>query len=517
INRGGETSNVVTIKYNSGGQEVWRNRFDTQTSYGLERAEELELDCQGNVFVAGNVKIESGPDENLVLKINNVGLTQWVKRWSASNYAANEIVSALKADCSGNVVVTGITNINNEINNNDAYTLKLNPATGQTLWSQIYDEVLPEDYQGDNKLMLDAAGNIYVGTTSQIFSNYNLVIHKYSPIGQTLWKYQYDNPDNGYDGFIDWRRDRSAPTMLIDAQGNVYFAGESAIPGESFNLIAGKISTPQSARVPFDFDGDGRADQAVFRLSNGAWHLLRSTAGYTAFGFGLGTDKLTPADYDGDGKADVGVFRNGNWYSLDSSTGQFRAVQFGQAEDVPIPADYDNDGRADIGVFRPSNGVWYRLQSINGFTATQFGQSGDVPVAADYDGDGKSDIAVFRPTNGTWYIIRSRDGFSAAQFGQSGDKPVAADYDGDGRTDIAVFRPQNGAWYLLRSTAGYTGYAFGLGTDIPVPADYDGDGKADVAVFRDGNWYIIKSATNQFQAIQFGTAADKPVPAALIP
>jgi hypothetical protein len=198
INHGGETSNVATIKYNSTGQEVWRNRFDTHTSYGQERAEELELDCQGNVYV-----IESGPDENLVLKINSAGVTQWVKRWSASNYAANEIVSALKADCSGNVVVTGITNINNEINNNDAHTLKLNPASGQTLWSQIYDELQPQDYQGDNKLMLDAAGNVYVGTTSQIFSNYNLVIHKYSPNGQMLWKYQYDNANNGYDGFID--------------------------------------------------------------------------------------------------------------------------------------------------------------------------------------------------------------------------------------------------------------------------------------------------------------------------
>ncbi len=47
--------------------------------------------------------------------------------------------------------------------------------------------------------------------------------------------------------------------------------------------------------------------------------------------FGFPTDKLTPADFDGDGKADIAVFRpsNGFWYILPSSGGQMRSIQFG--------------------------------------------------------------------------------------------------------------------------------------------------------------------------------------------
>jgi len=46
--------------------------------------------------------------------------------------------------------------------------------------------------------------------------------------------------------------------------------------------------------------------------------------------------------------------------------------------------------------------------------------------------------------------------------------------------------------------------------------DFDGDGCADIGVFRNGVWYLINSSTNQFQAVQFGLAADKPVPAAFL-
>jgi len=53
---------------------------------------------------------------------------------------------------------------------------------------------------------------------------------------------------------------------------------------------------------------------AVFRLSNGTWYLQQSTAGFTGIQFGLGTDLPTAADYDGDGRADVAVFRDGTWY-----------------------------------------------------------------------------------------------------------------------------------------------------------------------------------------------------------
>jgi FG-GAP-like repeat len=254
----------------------------------------------------------------------------------------------------------------------------------------------------------------------------------------------------------------------------------------------------------------------VFRPSSGEWYFYDGSVvgcGVDAcFVFGILGDVPVPRDYDGDGKADVAVYRDGIWYILRSSDGGVTAVSWGgMAQDIPVPRDYDGDGKADIAVYR--DGIWYVLRSSDGgVTAVSWGgMAQDKPVPADYDGDGKTDIAVYR--EGEWYILRSSDGrmTTVGWGGMPQDIPVPADYDGDGKTDIAVYR--EGEWYILRSSDGRmttVGWG-GLPQDIPVPADYDGDGKADIAVYRVGTWYILRSSDGAQTVIGWGTAGDIPL------
>lgn len=289
----------------------------------------------------------------------------------------------------------------------------------------------------------------------------------------------------------------------------------------TISVLLNQECQPRRNITLFDFDGDGRADNSVFR--SGVWYINQSQRGFAGVNWGFETDVLAPADYDGDGRTDVAVFRDGNWYWLNSSTNQFSAVQFGIAGDIVTPADFDGDGKADVSVFRPSNGAWYRLNSSqnNQFFGAQFGSNGDKPLVGDFDGDGKADLAVTRTANERlfWYwTASSTNQFNAVQFGLSADIVTPADYDGDGKTDVSVFRPSNGAWYRLNSSQNnqFSAIQFGQLGDVPVPADYDGDGKADVTVFRQGNWYRMNSSNNSFYAEQFGVSSDKPIPNAFL-
>jgi subtilisin family serine protease len=187
--------------------------------------------------------------------------------------------------------------------------------------------------------------------------------------------------------------------------------------------------------VTQDFDGDEINDFAVTRKLNGKlfWYVLRSSDGnVNIFQFGNDTDLPLRGDYDGDGKADPAVYRPqsgspaNTFFILRSSDQNLSVATFGNSEtDQAVPNDFDGDGKTDIAVWRETTGVWHILRTGGGgYQAFQFGTAGDSPTPGDYDGDDRTDFSVWRPDSdgetGTHYQYSLSGGFSARAFNAGG-------------------------------------------------------------------------------------------------
>ncbi len=314
------------------------------------------------------------------------------------------------------------------------------------------------------------------------------------------------------------------------AAGSYTFTLRATAPSGCYDDRIYTVIISGSAAVPGDFDGDRKADPAVFRNTQADWVI--SLSGSNALetpSWGAPGDLIASGDYDGDKRVDLAVFSpaDGHWRIKRSSDGVMIDRAWGAATDVPVPGDYDGDGKTDLAVFRSAEGQWRIINSsdgaeqVAGWGLDEAGPDDVVPVPSDYDGDGKTDLAVFHRHNGTWSVRRSSDGAIVnAEWGLSTDTPVPGDYDGDGKTDLAVYRSQLGQWFVLRSSdkqqeVRVWGAAFALIKDVPVPGDYDGDGKTDLAIWRPalGMWYCHNSSDGVTHTLRLGQNGDTPVTA----
>jgi hypothetical protein len=227
-------NDLTTIKYSATGQKLWEARNEgvpgMRTNGNIPRS--IEIDAQGNAYVAGWAPLGDNGRNALLLKYSPAGQELWKRVWG---HNLEDVVYHMTLDAQGNAFVA----VNHEpvpgvgYPDSDAVLLKYAP-NGNLLWERFYSGPA-QLWDGDSVVATDASGNAYMGIQSQD-ATFGYKVLKYSPAGQLLWVWRFDNPNGEGSMFAD---------LTLGPDGVLRLTGETWHDGQSRNVLTAAVAVDQ--------------------------------------------------------------------------------------------------------------------------------------------------------------------------------------------------------------------------------------------------------------------------------
>lgn len=216
--QGTTAGDFAVIKYSPGGDSLWARLINSGAG---DCANAVAVDDTGNVYVAG----ELGAYPLLsfaVVKYSSSGSELWRNVYQAGPAPISR-ATAIALDPTGGVCATG-AGIGTDW---DILVIKYNPQ-GETLWTARYDGPA---HGSDISYSLAVSPSGYVHVAGQSMpgnGNPDCLTLKLDPQGDTVWTRRYNGTDNGHD---------AANAVALDDAGNVYITGLSGGPGTQSDVI----------------------------------------------------------------------------------------------------------------------------------------------------------------------------------------------------------------------------------------------------------------------------------------
>ena len=146
---------IVTVKYDSSGKQLWINTFN-----GTGNADDLSSECcvdnLGNVYVFGSSSNSSQNFDYIILKYDSTGEPKWVSSYNG-NANGDDILKAAKRDESGLLYATGLSRNTNQ--NLDICTVIFDSSGIQRSVYSYNNNVNKDDYPVDISVTKYPTGN----------------------------------------------------------------------------------------------------------------------------------------------------------------------------------------------------------------------------------------------------------------------------------------------------------------------------------------------------------------------
>ncbi|MBK8554213.1 MAG: T9SS type A sorting domain-containing protein [Ignavibacteria bacterium] len=160
-------TDIISIKYDSSGNEIWQRRFDNKGDDYI-RPLMSRVDANNNLIVASYYKTDSTYIDYLTYKYDSDGDLLWHKIYDGG-VQNTDWINDMTIDRDNNVIITGSSR--GMGTSYDFFTIKYSPSSSELWQSRINDSTNTSD-EGTT-IALDSKQNVFVFGT--VNSEYSLV------------------------------------------------------------------------------------------------------------------------------------------------------------------------------------------------------------------------------------------------------------------------------------------------------------------------------------------------------
>ncbi len=423
-------SDILLVKLNANGDTVWTNVYNGPGN-GIDEATSIYLDNNSNIYITGYQRGSGTGTDMVTIKYNSVGVIQWVSPYLSNiNSDQTDRGNSIIVDGTGNVYVTGQTDSDPTIVNNDDYiTIKYN-ASGVQLWSKLFNGS-GNSTDRTVKIVLDASNNPIVTGRSFNGSEDDYVTIKYNgSTGAQTWLQTVDRT----------HYDRPTDMVINPSNGNIYITGRSKNITYDYLTVAYNSAGVELWQAVYDYIDDDRATAIGINTAGEIYVTGQSDYDVTAtFNYDITTIKY-----------DV----SGNQLWAKTYTGS------ASNDDVPTCIVVDNSGNAYVTGYTDTDGT---LLISNDFVTLGYTTAGasifstsysnaanvnDIPVGIALDNAAKIIVV------GSSETIPQKNAI-ALKYNSSGTQQWSKSYNGIGDNSSnshAIAKDANGNSFI----AGYT-------------------------------------------------------------
>jgi hypothetical protein len=211
---------------------------------GFDEVHAIGADDSGNVVISGLSDMSQDDEEFVTIKYKPNGDTAWLRHFNPGS--GRDGATALAVDRSGNVIVTGYLG-GSTSQYGDWVTIKYS-AVGESLWAATWDL---GDEDRPWSVVVDSAGNSYVAGTAGGLNDFDFAVVKYDPAGNEAWVFNYDGGANDM-----------ATAVAVSRQGNTYATGFTVRSGIYGDLMTWKLGLGGESLWANTYEGPaGRHDR----------------------------------------------------------------------------------------------------------------------------------------------------------------------------------------------------------------------------------------------------------------